>query len=99
MRAAALFLLLLSGSTNAMAVTDCSQAHTSVDKLLCSSTELGQIDDQMARAFRDAFFRGRNKEALLEEQHYWIKNVRDLCNDAACLRRAYQQRTETLQGR
>jgi uncharacterized protein len=51
----------------------------------------------MAVAFRDAFLRSRDKEALVQEQDEWRKNVRDACNDVPCLLRAFEQRTSELE--
>ena len=89
---------MLSSSTLATAVIDCSQARNNMDKLMCSNTELGQLDDQMVRVFREAFFHTKEKQSLLEQQRDWIRNVRDLCNDTPCLRKAYSDRIDVLQG-
>jgi uncharacterized protein len=93
------FLSILSYPTAATTVIDCSRARTNVEKLLCTSTELGQLDDQMVRAFRETFLRSKDQNALMDDQRNWVKTVRDNCNDSHCLRDAYAQRIEALQSR
>jgi uncharacterized protein len=80
-----------------LAVTDCSRPKTNVDRLLCSSDRLAVADQMMAVAFRDAFNRTEDREALLADQERWRTQVRDVCNDVPCLMRAYQDRTSELE--
>jgi uncharacterized protein len=81
----------------AAAVTDCSKAKTNIDRLLCSNDRLSLADQRMALAFRDAFNRTADREALIEEQQAWKRDVRDACNDVPCLLEAYQRRTSELE--
>jgi uncharacterized protein len=81
----------------ASAVTDCSKPKTKTDWLLCSSDRAAMADEIMAAAFRDAFNRTADKEALLKEQEDWRRNVRDACNDVSCLVEAYRRRTSELE--
>jgi uncharacterized protein len=100
MRPALAFLLvmaLLPWARPAAAVTDCSKATANIDRLLCSSDRLAVADQMMAAAFRDAFYRTRDRDALIKEQDQWRKNVRDACNDVPCLLEAYQRRTSELE--
>jgi len=81
----------------AAAVIDCSKAKTNIDMLLCSNDRLSLADQMMALAFRDAFRRTPDRDALIEEQRAWKNNVRDACNDVPCLLEAYQRRTSELE--
>jgi uncharacterized protein len=81
----------------ATAVTDCSRPASNIDRLLCSSDRLAAADQIMAMAFRDAFYRAQDRDALIKEQEQWRKNVRDACNDVPCLLEAYQRRTSELE--
>jgi uncharacterized protein len=81
----------------ATAVTDCSRTATNIDRLLCSSDRLAVAEQIMAAAFRDAFYRAQDRDALIKEQEQWRKNVRDACNDVPCLLEAYQRRTSELE--
>ena len=79
------------------AVTDCSRPKTSIDWLLCSNDKAALADNIMAAAFRDAFRRTDDKDALIQDQERWKREVRDACNDIPCLMRAFQDRTSELE--
>ena len=64
---------------------------------MCSSDKVALADQLMAMAFRDAFYRTQDKDALIKEQEEWRKNVRDACNDVPCLLEAYERRTSELE--
>jgi uncharacterized protein len=81
----------------ATAVTDCSRPKTNIDRLMCSSDKLAVAEQIMAVAFRDAFYRTSDRDALIQEQEQWRKNVRDACNDVPCLLEAFQRRTSELE--
>ena len=81
----------------ALAVTDCSKPKSKIDWLLCSNDRLSFADEVMAAAFRDAFNRTQDRDALIEDQAQWRTTVRDACNDVPCLMKAYQDRTSALE--
>jgi uncharacterized protein len=81
------------------AITDCSKPRTKIDWMLCSNERAAMEEQRMARAFREAANRTENRRALLDEQEAWNRNVRDACNEIACLLKVYQERTEELEGR
>ena len=93
--AAALALAL--NALPAVAMPDCSRPRSNIDRLVCTSDKLSAADQLMARAFRDAYYRTQDKEALLQDQGRWQQTVRDACNDVPCLLRAYQDRTSELE--
>ena len=92
-----LVLAVLGWGLPAAALTDCSRPKTNVDRLMCSSDRVALADHAMAMAFRDAFYRTQDKDALIKEQEEWRKNVRDACNDVPCLMEAYERRTSELE--
>jgi uncharacterized protein len=79
------------------AAIDCSRPKSGVDWLLCSNDRVALADHIMAIAFRDAFYRADDKDALVEDQERWRRTVRDACNDVPCLIRVYQDRTSELE--
>ncbi|HEY7760123.1 MAG TPA: hypothetical protein VIA64_11970 [Burkholderiales bacterium] len=79
------------------AAIDCSRPKSGVDWLLCSNDKVALADHIMAIAFRAAFYRAEDKEALVEDQERWRRTVRDACNDVPCLIRVYQDRTSELE--
>jgi uncharacterized protein len=98
MRPALLFVPVLAIAAPAWGAINCSKPNkTGVEMLICSNDRVAAADELMASAFRDAFLRSRDKEALVKEQDEWRKSVRDACNDVPCLLRAFEQRTSELQ--
>jgi uncharacterized protein len=93
--AATLALALLLGCP-ANAAIDCSRASSNADLLVCSNDGLALADERMALAFRDAMRRGVDRDKLITTQRDWKRDVRDRCNDVACLMRAYEDRAAEL---
>ena len=95
-------LLLLLGlwacfvSGTAFAVIDCSRAKSNVDKLICSSSSLGLAEEQMAFSYRSAMRRGVDLQELQRTQTEWYEQVRNACNDVACLLKAFDDRGAEL---
>lgn len=90
-------LLLVCRIGCAWAVIDCSKPKTKVDWMLCSNDKAAREEERMAFAFREAMNRTDKREALQQEQRDWNVNVRDLCNDVACLVKAYRERATELE--
>jgi uncharacterized protein len=89
--------LLLCQIGSAGAVIDCSKPKTKVDWMLCSNDKAAREEERMAFAFREAMNRTDKREALQQEQRDWNVNVRDICNDVACLVKAYRERSTELE--
>jgi uncharacterized protein len=87
---------LLLGAQPVVAVIDCSKATSNADRLVCSNDRLAAAEEMMARAYRDALRRGVDRDKLQRSQRQWKTQVRDSCNDAACLERAYVERMSEL---
>ncbi|HEX7952645.1 MAG TPA: lysozyme inhibitor LprI family protein [Burkholderiales bacterium] len=83
----------------APAALDCSRAKSNAEKLLCSNPRLAQADERLAFAFRAAVRRGADPEQLMESQRAWVRDARDVCNDAECMLRAYEERISDLDAR
>ena len=85
-------------ASSAYAVLDCGKPNkTKTEWMLCSSDKATVADQLMAAAFRDAFNRVKDQEALLKEQEEWSRDVRDACNDVPCLVKAYRDRANALE--
>ena len=75
---------------------DCSQASTSVERLICASADLSRLDDVLAEAYKDARGRSSNAARRGREQRQWLVR-RDACGeDVACIRTAYEARLKAL---
>jgi uncharacterized protein len=93
-----LLVSALVASVGAWGAVNCYKPNkTGVEWLICTNDRVAAADEIMSMAFRDAFNRTRDKEALIEEQEQWRKNVRDACNDVPCLLRAFERRASELE--
>ena len=92
------FVMILGSAMMAAAhaAVDCSRARSNSEKLICSNRTLMMAEELMAMSFRQAIHRGNDPKLLMESQGRWIKDVRDICNDAACMLNAYEQRAAEL---
>jgi uncharacterized protein len=101
-RLALVFATLLIAGPAAAASFDCAQARTQVEKLVCASPELSKADETLAAAFQaiGPEFPGNEwgrRAPRVDDQRRWLREVRDRCADAACLRNAYAARLAVLQ--
>jgi uncharacterized protein len=93
-----LFVSAVLASACAWGAVNCYKPNkTGVEWLICTNDRVSVAEELMSMAFRDAFNRTRDKEALIQEQELWRKNVRDACNDVPCLLRAFERRTSELE--
>jgi uncharacterized protein len=94
-----LFVAGLLGSAAVQAASfDCNKARSRVEKLICSQPQLGELDERLSAAFRDAKDGLERAEAqrVTETQIRWLRRVRDRCVDAICLENAYVDRLNQL---
>ena len=92
-------VFVLAAPASALAALDCSHVKTNTEKMLCSNTRLAEADDRLAVAYRGAMRRGADPKELLEAQRIWIRDSRDVCNDAECMLKAYEERISELDAR
>jgi uncharacterized protein len=88
-------MLLFSASFAWGASFDCQKAVSHSEKLICSNTQLSQLDEDLAQSYKIAR-QISNKEQLKKEQIRWLKRERNACQDVACLIQAYQRRITEL---
>ncbi|MCE5244054.1 MAG: lysozyme inhibitor LprI family protein [Syntrophobacteraceae bacterium] len=75
---------------------DCSKASTEAERLICSDQQLSALDDRLSEAWRQAWKKSADREALKKAQQEWIKNGRDVCQDVPCMQKAYETRIASL---
>ena len=94
----ALVLIALSfGAISTQAASfDCAKAVSAVEKLICENPALSDLDEQMARAYREKV--AIDPELSRTEQRVWISETRNRCVDGGCLYTAYRNRINTLTG-
>jgi uncharacterized protein len=87
-----LFLL-----TSAYAASfDCGKAASEVEKLICGNEELSRLDESLNKTYLEALKRPDIRKQMIESQRQWLKNERNACKDAECLKKAYQTRIKEL---
>ena len=92
-----LFTVLLAANISCAASFDCGKAGTSVEKTICSDKELSRLDDLLTAAYRKALADMENVSDLRASQISWLKDVRNHCQDADCLKAAYLDRLDKMQ--
>jgi len=77
---------------------DCGKAATAVEKLVCKSARLSELDSKLNRAYRMSTFYASQQvsTAVQAEQKNWLVAVREKCKDEACLANAYSSRLAKL---
>jgi len=95
MRSLPIALLFFAVSSHAISF-DCAKASTLVEKAICSDTELARLDDQLELAYKQALAAKSDGVELKSQQRAWLKNVRNQCQDVACINQAYTKRLAAL---
>lgn len=97
------FCWMLSVTIASAASFDCGRASTKVEKLICANAELSKLDDDMGKAYLQAMDRIRKsndqsglRQRFVKSQRQWLKNERDVCQDAACVRTSYEGRLKEI---
>jgi len=93
------FLAAFLGSPAVHAASfDCAKARSRVEKLICTSDKLGDLDQQLDGAFSAAkqVLAATEAKSFTQEQIRWLQAVRNACTDTACLVRVYQERLNAV---
>jgi uncharacterized protein len=91
----AFFLLMIVGNGDA-ASFDCGKAASEVEKLICGNDELSRLDESLNKAYLEALKRADIKEQTIKSQRQWLKNERNACQNAECIKKAYETRIKEL---
>lgn len=88
---------LLSTHANS-ASFDCKKAITWVEKTICENPELSNLDEAMAKKYKNNLVNESDdkdsKDWVVYEQRTWLKFQRNTCKDTSCLIREYKERIE-----
>jgi hypothetical protein len=71
---------------------DCTKATTSVEKMICSNSELSNLDIELSEVYRNA----KHKKLAGNEQREWLKE-RNRCASKDCLLAIYKDRILELE--
>ncbi len=75
----------------------CVEAKSAVEKSICASPEISNLDEYLGRYYAAVRIGLVHAEScVVDDQRAWLRNVRDACKDASCLKRVYLERLATL---
>src|SRR5262245_10465882 len=75
---------------------DCAKATTRVEKTICANAELARLDELLGRFYFGALDVLSQSPCMKDDQRQWLASVRNRCDDATCLRKAYLERLSAL---
>jgi uncharacterized protein YecT (DUF1311 family) len=87
-----LFLAVLFPTLSFSAGFDCAKAQSKVELLICADPELSALDSELNTAYRQALQQSKHSQQITQVQRRWVKEVRNVCTDALCLKSAYTVR-------
>jgi len=92
MKSLVVIVWLLFISTAQAASFDCSKAEATIEKLICDDANLSKLDEEMAKAYQDNLEQSDDQRKIVSEQRQWLKKVRNVCQDAECVKTALDLR-------
>jgi hypothetical protein len=94
-RASALLARVVA-APHVVRISDCGATASHADRLVCADPGLSAMDHRLAQSVARATDQVDDPAALWREQERWRGRVRDACDTARCLERAYGQRIAQL---
>lgn len=86
-----IFALFCATLTVSAASFDCTKAATHVEKLICSNSEISELDEKVNIDYHKALDETNSdlQADLINQQKHWLKFTRNRCKDELCLKHAY----------
>lgn len=75
---------------------DCGKASTPIEKMICSDSQLSELDSLMTEAYGIAMKDSGDPDSLKAEQRSWLTAKRNRCPDVECLKQSYHERIAQL---
>ena len=75
---------------------DCTKAVSRSEKMICGDPALAGLDLRLSRLYRLVLESSADAEQIKTSQRYWLRNIRDECTTAPCMRTAYERRIQNL---
>lgn len=89
-------VLALLAHPAAAASFDCAKASSRIEKMICADAELSKLDETLGELYAQARAQAADPKALKSAQRTWLRDTRDACADAACMKAAYEARIGAL---
>jgi len=74
---------------------DCTKARTKVEHLICSNSELSELDDKLAEKYKTALQNKAQAGVVRQAQKIWLKE-RNECGTVNCMQDSYRERIKEL---
>ena len=93
-------ILFLYSNLTYSASFDCTKAKSPVEKAICSDTELGKLDEDLSKVYKDALKEHPVENYVKTRQRAWLKTNSncDKSKLATCLKENYKERIKQLSG-
>ena len=75
---------------------DCSQAKSSLEKIICSDDTLSKLDETLNSTYKEALTKSQDPADLKQQQRTWLSKVRTSCVEAGCITSYYKTRIGEL---
>lgn len=75
---------------------DCALNLNKVERMICDSSEVSLLDEQLSVIYNEVKNSLDDKAWLVKQQRAWIKITRNRCPNAKCLARIYRARMDEL---
>jgi len=78
---------------------DCAQARTRVEKFICADPFISKLDSRLRKIYEADLVKAnlKQKQRLITDERYWLKDMRNLCTTQTCFKQAYWSRLAELE--
>jgi uncharacterized protein len=76
---------------------DCAKAASTIEKLICSDDDLSKLDEALSKVYQQEVEQSEDRTKAIKEQRQWLKENRNSCHDADCLKLAYKERIHKIE--
>jgi uncharacterized protein YecT (DUF1311 family) len=76
---------------------DCAKASTDIERLICGSADLAQMDQRLSEVYKDALRCATDSNGVIASQREWVRSDRGGCGTEECLIEAYMARIGALE--
>ena len=105
-RGACLLVLTIAATRTHAQSFDCTKASTTIEAAICGDKSLGELDNTLARAFKEALSRAPDQQGkLIQDERRWLAHREQVCAQPvngssasliACLTNVYMVRINQL---
>src|SRR5439155_12190101 len=76
---------------------ECAKAVNRVEKTICGDAILANLDRRLSTLYKQVLEGSSEAEQIKTSQRSWLRNIRNGCETAPCLKTAYERRIQVLE--